>query len=346
MNRKKTMILCLIAVFLLCGCSSNSGKSNSVLEFFGFTSPTQQPTPTAVTPEQLAEIIKPTADQSSEIIPTVQTESTPESKTGNGLADLDWDDFDPALIEPDNLQSSATQMESKSSENKAEDDWQNDPYAWSFSAEKYQEDPALQGKQVEQIPNIQHPTRTPVPQQPPAPGPAPAPGTDPDPFNANPVVNVPAPNVPAPNVPGTNQYPQRQGNQYNYYRIQNVPVFQPMRQLPCTGLTAGMALDIDMSIAYTKTNMTLSIPTLNIKADVVMVPLVEDDYPVAGLGQSVGMLEGSGPGAEDLLVFVGHNHIDELEQGPFAKLSAMKESDLIFIQGEGNAFPYICCLCE
>ena len=322
------MILCLIAVFLLCGCSSNSGKSNSVLEFFGFTSPTQQPTPTAITPEQLAEIVKPTADQSSEIIPTMQTEPTSESKTGNGLADLDWDDFDPALVELDDWQSSSAQMESKSNEDKAEDDWQNDPYAWSFSAEKYQEDPALQGKQAEQILTIQQPTRTPVPIQPSAP----ALGTDPDPFHANPVVNVPEPKV-----PGANQFPQRQGNQYNYYRIQNVPVFQPMRQLPCTGLTAGMALDIDMSIAYTKTNMTLSIPTLNIKAYVVMVPLVEDDYPVEGLGQSVGMLEGSGPGAEDLLVFVGHNHIDELEQGPFAKLSAMKESDLIFIQGEGDA---------
>ena len=309
------MILCLIAVFLLCGCSSNSGKSNSVLEFFGFTGPTQQPTPTAVTPEQLAEIVKPTAEQSSEIIPTMQTESTPASKTGNGLADLDWDDFDPALVELDD-----SDLNSKSGAD-AEEDWQNDPYALSFSESTYEKSASeLQGKPAPGP--VNPPVNQPVPPAPPV--------NQPNPQDNNP---FDTPIQTRPDFPPS----QRQGNRYNFYQIQNVPVFCPMRELPRTGLTSGMALDINESISYTPTNMTLSIPTLNVKADVVMVPLVEDDYPVTGLRQSVGMLEGSGPGAEDLLVFVGHNHIDTEEQGPFVKLSAMKESDLIFIQGEGDA---------
>ena len=150
MNKKRTLILFLIAVLLLCGCSSKSSQSNSILEFFGFNSPAQHPTPTAAATEleQAAQIVRPGEEENNETKPSeninsaVKIESTPEAKSGGGLADLDWDDIDPALIELDD-----SELESKSSADA--EDWKNDPYAWSFSESTFEESSSdLQGKQA------------------------------------------------------------------------------------------------------------------------------------------------------------------------------------------------------
>ena len=69
---------------------------------------------------------------------------------------------------------------------------------------------------------------------------------------------------------------------------------------------------------------------------IVIVPLVDENFPVENLGSDIGLLEGSGPTKEDLFVLAGHNHLNNEEQGPFAKLSSMEVSDLIFVQGAKN----------
>ena len=83
--------------------------------------------------------------------------------------------------------------------------------------------------------------------------------------------------------------------------------------------------------------MSLSIPTLDVNENIVVVPLIDDDFPVENLGSDIGLLEGSGPTKNDLFILAGHNHLNTTERGPFAGLSAMKVSDLIFIRGAKDA---------
>lgn len=299
-NLSKILICLTAAVLLLSGCSSSpSSGGNAVLEFFGFNTPAkEQPTPT-YNPEQKAQN-SPQADADP-----FGVENPAKTETASSISNLDWDDVDPALVE---LSESEAETKSGSSDT---DDWKNDPDAWSFSSSSFDPEPSnLEEKQVPLGPG-----------QPPV----------------NPGQRPPArPNVPG-QIPPVQPNPRPVPGPYSFYRIQDCPVFCPVRQLPHTGITPGMSSEVKESISYTSTSMTLSIPGLNLSEEIVVVPLVDDTYPVASLGEKIGLLEGSGPGPEDLFVLVGHNHIDMQAPGPFLELSALKESDLIFINGSKNA---------
>lgn len=283
MNRKIKAILCLLIFTLIAaGCSSNNSGRNSVLEFFGFN---QQAKP----------------DASVQSTQNVQEKSNgnSENQSYSSMADLDWDDIDPALIEPD-----SSELEEKGNGD-AQSAWEDDPFANSFSPSSFENVP-LDTEQKQ--PGVQQPA-------------------------------VPAPVNP---VSGQGNYPSNRSradnnNQLTWYYIDNSPVFRPMRELPRTGITTGQPVSLNASVNYAATNMSLSIPTLNVTEDIVVVPLVEDNFPVEGLGEKIGLLEGSGPGPEDLFVLAGHNHINKEVQGPFLKLSALRESDLIFVRGAKDA---------
>lgn len=307
MRNVTKIFICLTAVvLLLSGCSSPSSGGNAVLEFFGFNTPAkEQPTPVENS-EQKAQN-SPHADSDP-----FGVENRIETGTGSSMANLDWDEFDPALVE---LSGSDAETKSGSSDT---DEWKNDPDAWSFSSSSF--DPGQSSLEEKQVPV--GPVQPPVnpgqisPAQPDVPGQRPPAQPNPRPQNVS-LRPVPGP--------------------YSFYRIQDCPVFCPVRQLPHTGITPGMSSEVKESINYTSTSMTLSIPGLNLSEEIVVVPLVDDTYPVATLGEKIGLLEGSGPGPEDLFVLVGHNHIDMQAPGPFLELSALKESDLIFVNGSKNA---------
>ena len=299
----KGIIWLIVFVLLTAGCSQTSNFGHSIQEFFGFSRPTATPVPA-------------TSEQQVQNLPQIETDpfGTGSANTGGGtsMANLGWDDLDPALIEPD-----PSDTESKGSE---KDNWEDDPYAYSFSGSSfYDESAEIQGKQGNadfSVPGFGDPAlQSFVPQpnnQPPANF------TDPD----------RKPNRPAPNTPP---------NQLTFYPIRENPVFRPMCELPRTGFPTGLPTGTKESVSYAKTNMSISIPTLNVEENIVIVPLVDDNFPVEGLGENIGLLEGSGPGKEDLFVLAAHNHLNTQVQGPFAKLSAMKESDLIFISGANNS---------
>ncbi len=122
-----------------------------------------------------------------------------------------------------------------------------------------------------------------------------------------------------------------------FYRFPDNPVFRPMCVLPCTGFSTKMETPIKENISYAKTSMSLVIPGQNVTEDIVIVPLVDDTFPVENLGHNIGLLEGSGPTENDLFVLAAHNHLNTQEKGPFATLSAMKLSDLIFVRGANGA---------
>ena len=312
---RKKIILCLIAVMILVsGCSTASTGSNPVLEFFGFNRPVV--TPTVPSPEMQG------SEQQAQNVPHAEddpfgTESKSLPESGSGLSDLDWDDFDPALVDTD-------EEEIQSKENGSEEDnWADDPNAWSFSESTYDSSVETGAQKQANVAPSPTPFVNPVPvyQAPNNQNPV-----DPAPVNPAPYVNIP--NPPA------NQPPR---DPYTFYRLMQNPVFRPMCELPRTGFPTGKHVDVVESVRYASTNMSLSIPALNVTEDIVIVPLVDDNFPVEALGEKIGLLEGSGPGPEDLFVLAAHNHLNTQEPGPFLELSALKDTDLIFVNGAKDA---------
>ncbi len=229
------------------------------------------------------------------------------------MANLDWDELDPALIEPD-----SAGTESKGSEG---DNWDDDPYAYSFSPSSfYDETSDSQEKRGE----------------PDGFGSFSQPPSFPEQGGQNPQPLINQPQQPVPNNPQFNR-PDNNLPSITFYPIRENPVFRPMHELPRTGFPTGMTTAIRESVTYAKTSMSISIPTLSVEENIVIVPLVDNNFPVDGLGENIGLLEGSGPGKEDLFVLAAHNHLNNQDQGPFVKLSAMKESDLIFISGANDS---------
>ncbi|MBQ6508320.1 MAG: class F sortase [Flexilinea sp.] len=218
-------------------------------------------------------------------------------------------DFDPALVEFDDQESA-----SKGSDSWFTDDWRDDPFAYSFSESTFDENvPVSDQKSPYTVQNF---------------------GQN---YGQNYAVNngqhmnkdnyqriCKDPRIPASQKPA-------------YCRYQFYPVFCQRCELPRTGFPTGTATEIRETVSYAKTNMSLTIPTLNVEENIVIVPLVDETFPVDNLGNDIGLLEGSGPTSEDILVLAGHNHLNTLEKGPFATLSALKVSDLIFIRGAKDA---------
>ena len=260
MSLKTRIIIILVSLVVTAAVVSIvSADTDAILEFFGFGKATRTPAPTA---EQV-------------ISKSQKKTPAPDTDPFGGI--------DPALVELDE-----PEISSKASDSWFTDDWEEDPFAYSFSSSSFDENPST-GQQKD-VSN----------------------------FGNNRIIITPTP------------------TKMSFHRFPFNPVFCQRCQLPRTGFPTGRVTEIRESVNYTPTNMTLSIPTLNVNEKIVIVPLVDDNFPVENLGSDIGLLEGSGPTKEDLFVLAGHNHLNNEEQGPFAKLSSMEVSDLIFVQGAKN----------
>ncbi len=127
-------------------------------------------------------------------------------------------------------------------------------------------------------------------------------------------------------------------NKYNPAPVPPVPPsphFYPYpddRCLPLTGLSGTEKLTDAENIVFGDTGLLMEIPSISVSANVVAVPHLESEYPVAGLGGSVGLLEGYALPGRGTSLIVGHNHLNMLETGPFAMLKYVSLGDKIFIQ--------------
>lgn len=109
--------------------------------------------------------------------------------------------------------------------------------------------------------------------------------------------------------------------------------------LPQTGFSARIPLSIEampMNLSYEPLSWKLDIPSLSVEAEIVRVPYVDGDYPVAWLENKVGLLEGSEIPGEGITVIAGHNNLNMTEIGPFALLKLMETGDRIFVQNENG----------
>ena len=90
------------------------------------------------------------------------------------------------------------------------------------------------------------------------------------------------------------------------------------------------------ALSYRNTGLTLQIPSLDVAEEIVTVPQAEGSYPVEWLGHSVGLLEGSRLPGAGITVLTGHNHLNNMEAGPFALLETLTEGDRIFVTDPYN----------
>ncbi len=107
-----------------------------------------------------------------------------------------------------------------------------------------------------------------------------------------------------------------------------------MCELPRTGFSASadpVVREQPLSVKYSEPGLTLMIPSIGINTEILGVPLVENEFPVEWLGNSVGMLEGSAEPGKGVVVLTGHNHIDKDQTGPFLALGQLNEGDKIML---------------
>ena len=83
--------------------------------------------------------------------------------------------------------------------------------------------------------------------------------------------------------------------------------------------------------------MSLQIPTLNVEAELVTVPLVDRVWQVHRLGNYAGLLEGSAVPGEGPAVIAAHNTLNDSEYGLFALLGALEINDLIMVNAEDGS---------
>jgi hypothetical protein len=86
-------------------------------------------------------------------------------------------------------------------------------------------------------------------------------------------------------------------------------------------------------VNYEALSMELQIPVLDLKTELVKVPLTDEGWPVEWLGNRAGVLEGGSLPGAGYSVAAAHNTLNAAEYGPFALLSTLRENDMVFVRG-------------
>ncbi len=114
--------------------------------------------------------------------------------------------------------------------------------------------------------------------------------------------------------------------------------------LPETGFSSGGQPESSchsMKHHYSALGMTLQIPRFDIAADLTRIPRTGSSWPVEGLGDEAGLLEGSAIPGEGYSVIAAHNTLDSETYGPFAMLASLEENDSIFVRSaKGELMPF------
>lgn len=115
-------------------------------------------------------------------------------------------------------------------------------------------------------------------------------------------------------------------------------------ELPNTGFAPGQVTHLAVQPAgkaYADTDMTLSIPTLDVSAPITGVPAKEDGWDISWLGNSAGYLAGSAyPTWAGNTVLTGHVWNANNTPGIFADLKHLRYGDEIRILAHGKVFTY------
>ena len=90
-------------------------------------------------------------------------------------------------------------------------------------------------------------------------------------------------------------------------------------------------------VDYKPTRMLLQVPALNIRTELVTIPLKDGIWQVDWLKDRAGVLEGSALPGKGISIVAAHNTLNDTEYGPFALLRTLEENDLITtVDSEGD----------
>ena len=117
--------------------------------------------------------------------------------------------------------------------------------------------------------------------------------------------------------------------------------------LPATGFStkgSGQTAAIQPeNLSYKKLDgLHLEIPVINTKADLVRIPLNENrEWAVDWLREDAGVLSSGALPGKGTSVIAAHNHLDEMNIGPFLWLFELKNNDRVFVtDDDGNVLAF------
>ncbi len=89
--------------------------------------------------------------------------------------------------------------------------------------------------------------------------------------------------------------------------------------------------DMPRSLTYKDLGFEIELPSIDVNAKMVGIPLQDGNWPVEWLGDAAGVLQGSSvPGAGPTFI-AAHNHLNTMKAGPFLFINELKTNDRIFI---------------
>lgn len=127
----------------------------------------------------------------------------------------------------------------------------------------------------------------------------------------------------------TNSY-TKERERFTFFRLPHLP------ETGFSAVNAAVLPKQPKDLNYKPLRWKLEIPSISVEADIVGVPKVNDEYPVAWLGSSAGLLEGSSLPGQGQSYITGHNHLNTMEAGPFAMIKYLTEGDRIFVTDPGS----------
>ncbi|MCD6474649.1 MAG: sortase [Anaerolineaceae bacterium] len=120
--------------------------------------------------------------------------------------------------------------------------------------------------------------------------------------------------------------------------------WQAPEELPDTGFAPGLITKLPVQPvekSYGTDALILEIPGLNLKVDIVTVPIYEGDWDVTWLGDDAGYLIGSAyPTWSGNTVITAHNWTETNHPGPFANLNELHYGDQVQIHAFGATYVY------
>ena len=124
-----------------------------------------------------------------------------------------------------------------------------------------------------------------------------------------------------------------------------IPRGHTNHSLPVTGFAPGEVSAVPeqpREKAYANEGqLTLEIPKLGLKLDVVGIPKTNDGWDTTWLSGQSGYLEGSAfPSWKGNSVLTGHVYLADGRPGPFARLGSLNWGDQIIINAYGGRFVY------
>ncbi|HOP01891.1 MAG TPA: sortase [Flexilinea sp.] len=117
-----------------------------------------------------------------------------------------------------------------------------------------------------------------------------------------------------------------------------------MVRIPSTGFSAKRLTAVreqPSAMKYGTLGIQIEVPILDVTTEVVKVPEEEGSWAVEWLGSRAGLLSGSALPGEGTSYVAAHNHLNNMEVGPFLFIKDLAQNDRIFVRNnEGKLLEF------